>query len=96
MAFRSVRNSIRSTARFSAACFAFQRPVSGSSRANHALSDHASETITMYAQLLTRVSTGACSARTPPFSCASRFSWLQRSFASKTISAASQSVSFVR
>jgi hypothetical protein len=35
----------------------------------------------MYAQLLTRLSTGACSARTPLLSCASRFSWLQRSLA---------------
>ena len=44
--------------------------------------------ITMYAQLLTRSSTGVVSACTPPLSWAIRFSWSQRSLAENTISSA--------
>ena len=42
----------------------------------------------MYAQLLTRSSTGAVSARTPLLSWAIRFSWSQRSLAENTTSSA--------
>jgi hypothetical protein len=70
----NVLNSIRSTVRFSAACCSARRPVSGSSSANHALSVQASDAITMYAPLLTRVFTGIRIACTPFFSCSIRFS----------------------
>ena len=40
----------------------------------------------MYAQLLTRSSTGIASAFTPPFSWAIRFSWSHRSLARNTTS----------
>src|SRR3954454_16600331 len=46
--------------------------------------------------LLTRSSTGAASARTPPFSCAIRVSWSHRSLAAKTTSSAGDVRSFVR
>src|SRR5207244_8124352 len=75
----NARNSIRSTARFSSRYGSPQRPPSGSSSANQALSVHASDAITMYAQLLTSVSTGIRIACTPFLSCAIRFSWLHRS-----------------
>ena len=81
-------NSIRSSERFSARYFSAHRPRSGSTRALHAFRLHARDAITMYAQLLTRSSTGIASAFTPPFSWAIRFSWSQRSLASKTISEA--------
>jgi len=44
--------------------------------------------ITLYAQLLCRLSSGLRIARTPFFSCSIRFSWSQRSLAEKTISSA--------
>lgn len=64
-AFRKVLNSIRKTVAFSAAYRAAHRPVSGNSRANHALRVHASAAMTMYAPLLRSVSTGMRAAPTP-------------------------------
>ena len=61
---------------------------SGNARANQAFKFQAKAVITMYAQLLSSVSTGACKARTPPFNCAIRFSWSQRSLAENTTSSA--------
>src|SRR5262249_33931 len=62
-----------------------QRPAgSGRASAHQAFRFHARAVITMYAQLLSSVSDGAFSARTPPCSCASRFSWSQRSLAANT------------
>ena len=46
----------------------------GSSNANQALSVQAREAITMYAQLASRVLSGACNARTPFLSCSMMFS----------------------
>ena len=63
--------------------------------ANHTFKFHARPAITMYAQLLSNVSTGVRSACTPFFNCSMRFSWLQRSFAPKTISSAEVFPSFV-
>ena len=48
--------------------------------------------ITMYAQLLTRLSTGVVSAYTPLLSWAIRFSWSHRSLAENTISSAGVTV----
>ena len=48
----------------------------GRRSASHALSDHASEAITMYAQFDSSVVNGARSAATPPLNWAGRFSWL--------------------
>src|SRR6266516_4638768 len=48
----NVRNSILSTARFSAVYCSPHRPSSGSISANQALSVHASDAITMFDQLL--------------------------------------------
>ncbi len=56
---------------------------------------HANAVITMNAQLLSNVSKGAFNARTPLCNCDSKFSWLQRSLAEKTISDAVLSQSFV-
>jgi hypothetical protein len=81
MALRNVLNSIFKTACFSDWYFVDQRPVSGSSNANHALSVQAKEAMTMYAQLLTSVSVGIRIALTPFLSCSLRFSWLQRPLA---------------
>ena len=53
------------------------------------------DAITMYAQLLTRSSTGVVSACTPLLSWAIRFSWSQRSLAENTISSAGMSRSLV-
>ena len=66
------------------------RGSSGNSSAAHAFSVQANDAITMYAQLLTRLSTGAVKACTPPLSCAITFSWSQRSLALKTISSAAR------
>ncbi len=94
--FTKVLNSNFNTQRFSARCFSTQRPGrSGNSNAHHAFRSQASAVMTMYAQLLTRLSTGARSARTPPANCASRFSWSHRSLALQTISAAVLSPSLV-
>ena len=73
-ALRNVANSILSSVRFSALRFSFQRPVSGNNNAAHALRLQAKPAITMYAQLLWRLSTGAVSERTPLLCCAIRFS----------------------
>src|SRR5918998_3573578 len=87
-ATQNVRNSIRSSDHFSARYFAAHRPRSGSTRALHAFRLHARLAITMYAQLLTRSSTGITNAFTPPFNWAIRFSWSHRSLARKMISEA--------
>ena len=79
-------NCIRCTSCFCRRYFCFQRPFSGNSSANHDLSVQASDAMTMYAQLLTRLSTGIRIAFTPFLSCSIRFSWSQRLFARKTIS----------
>src|SRR3954447_24188395 len=94
-AARNVANSIRSQLRRSARCSSACPGSSGSSKAAHAFNVHASDAITMYAQLLTRSFTAAFSAGTPPLSCAMTFSWSQRPFASSTNSAAAASRSLV-
>src|SRR3954447_20199033 len=86
IATQNVLNSILSSDRFSARYFSDHRPCSGRTSALHAFRLHASDAITIYAQLLTRLSTGIVSAFTPPLSWAIRFSWSQRSLARKTIS----------
>ena len=74
-AFTKVLNSIFSTHSLSARCWSCQRPgSSGSDKAHQAFRFQANAVITMYAQLLTRLSTGAVNARTPPSNCANRFS----------------------
>src|SRR3954453_297508 len=85
IATQKVLNSIRSSERFSARDFSDHRPSWGSTSALHAFRLHASDAITMYAQLLTRSPTGISSAFTPPLSWAIRFSWSHRSLARKTI-----------
>src|SRR4051794_7390441 len=84
IATQNVVNSIRSSDRFSARNFAAHRPPSGNTRALHAFRLHASDAITIYAQLLTRSPTGIARASTPPLSWAIRFSWSQRSLARNT------------
>src|SRR5258708_5143571 len=69
--------------------------LAGSSNADHALSDQAMLVLTMYAQLLTRLSTGAFNARTPLARGAMRFSWSQRSLQPNTISSQERSRSLV-
>src|SRR3954464_3440135 len=86
IATQNVRNSIRSSDRFSARYFSAHRPDSGSTRALHAFRLHARLAITIYAQLLTRSSTGIAIALTPPLSWAIRFSWSQRSLDRNTTS----------
>src|SRR5918998_3021024 len=88
IATQKVLNSIRKSERFSARYFSAHRPVSGSTRALHAFRLHASDAITIYAQLLTRSPTGIASAFPPPFNWAIRFSWSQRSLARDTTSEA--------
>src|SRR3954470_5842074 len=88
IATQNVLNSTRSNDRFSSRYFFDHRPCSGSTRALHAFGLHASDAITMYAQLLTRLSTGIANAFTPPFNWAIRFSWSHRSLARNTISEA--------
>src|SRR5260370_32058795 len=84
--FRNVRNSMRNTFSFCSACFSRQRPLgSGNDSANQALRFQACAVISMYAQLLNKVFSGARKARRAR-SCAKIFSWLQRSFAENTIS----------
>ena len=61
-------DSMRRTAPFSVAWRAVHRPVAGKRNANHALRVRASAAITMYAQLLSKVSTGIRVAPTPCFS----------------------------
>src|SRR5262249_27110959 len=58
-AARKVANSIPNSACFSARCSAACRGSSGTHSAAHAFRLQANEAITMYAQLLTRLSTGA-------------------------------------
>src|SRR5512135_3378711 len=87
-ATQNVENSIRSSDRFSARCRSAHRGCSGTSSADHAFRLHARPAITMYAQLLTRPSTGIASAFTPPFNWAIRFSWSHRSSARNTTSEA--------
>src|SRR6185437_14431022 len=70
-------------------CFSCQRPgCSGNNNAHHAFKFHANAVITMYAPLLSKLSTAARKARTPPCNCASRFSWSHRSLADHTNSSA--------
>src|SRR5205823_18449 len=88
IATQNVPNSIRSNDPFSARCFLLHRPFSGSSNAAHAFRLHARLAITMYAQLLTRLSTGIDNAFTPPLSWPIRFSWSHRSLARNTTSGA--------
>src|SRR5512135_334987 len=95
-ATQKVLNSIRSSDRFSAPCFAAHREGSGSSNAAHAFRLQASEAMTMYAQLLTRSSTGIDNAFTPLFNWAIRFSWSHRSLARNTTSDAELVRSLVR
>jgi len=84
--FTNVRNSIRKTRSFSSACFSHQRPLgSGNKRASQALMFHACAVISIYAQLLSKVSSGARIAHMAR-NCAKMFSWLQRSLAENTIS----------
>lgn len=90
-----VRKSIRSTRSRSASCLRFHRGETGVSKANQALSDHASEAITMYAQFASSVLSGACRERTWFLSFAIRFSWLHRSFDSRTTAAQLSARSFV-
>src|SRR6266436_1538685 len=86
MATQNVLNSIRNSECFSARYFSAQRPCSGKTSALHAFRLQASDAITMYAQLLTKLSTGIANAFTPLFNCAIRFSGSQRSLAKNTIS----------
>src|ERR1700677_1477110 len=92
-----VLNSRPNNQRFSVRYFSYQTPDAvGISNADHAFRSQANAVMTMYAQLLVRLSTGARNARTPPPNCARRFSWLQRSLALKTISSAVLTQSLVR
>src|SRR5512135_2006291 len=95
-ATQNVENSIRNSDRFSARCFSAHRGCSGTSNAAHAFRLHARPAITMYAQLLTRLSTGIANAFTPLLSWAIKFSWSHRSFARNTISDAELVRSLVR
>src|SRR5262249_13341865 len=79
-------NSIRKSVRFCSRCAATCRGCSGTDSANHAFRFHARAVITMYAQLLVRLSTAARNAWAPPLSCAIRFSWSHRSLALNTTS----------
>jgi len=92
---RNVANFIARIVCFSDSRRLFQRPFAGCTSANEAFRLQAREAITMYAQLATRVFTGARNARTPELSCAMRFSWLQRLFASNTMCSAGSIQSFV-
>ena len=69
-----VANSIRNRVRFSAWCFASCRGDTGTSKALQAFRLQAKLAITIYAQLLTRLSTGVVRACTPLLSWATRFS----------------------
>src|SRR6516162_5108298 len=80
----SIRNNVRRSASWRARC----RGATGTSKALQAFRLHANAPITMYAQLLTRSSTGVVNARTPLLSCAIKFSWSQRSLAENTTSSA--------
>jgi hypothetical protein len=62
---QNVANSILNSFRFSSLCLAWCRGETGTRRALHALRLQANDAITMYAQLLTKSSTGAVNARTP-------------------------------
>ena len=64
VAAQKVANSIRNNFRFSAWCFAWCRGDTGTSRALQAFRLHANDPITMYAQLLTKLSTGVVNACT--------------------------------
>ena len=70
----NVANSIRNRVRFSARCFASCRGDTGTSKALQAFRLQPKLAITIYAQLLTKVSTGVVSACTPLLSWATRFS----------------------
>src|SRR3954469_21961072 len=95
-AFTKVLNSNPSTHPFSSRRCSAQRPAgSGNASAHHAFRFHARAVITMYAQLLSNVSEGAFSARTPLCNCDRRFSWLQRSLAVNTTSDAALVLSLV-
>ena len=83
-AWRKVRNSMVNSARRCLRCWSAQRPLTGRRRAHQALILQAREAIVMYAQLATRVLTGAWRARMAPLSWAWRFSWLHRFRASAT------------
>ena len=76
-------------------CFASCRGDTGTSKAAQAFRLQAKLAITIYAQLLTKLSTGVVSACTPPLSWATRFSWSQRSLAENTTSSADISRSLV-
>src|SRR5512135_649547 len=95
-ATQNVVNSIRKSDRFSARYFSAQRPGSGSTKALQAFRLQARLAITMYAQLLTRSSTGIVIAFTPLFNWAIKFSWSHRSLARNTISEAGVVRSLVR
>src|SRR5262249_11072942 len=82
---QNVANSIRNNDLFSASCLAVCRGVTGTSKALQAFRLQAREAMTIYAQLLTRLSTGVVKALTPLLSWATRFSWSQRSLALNTI-----------
>src|SRR5215472_6117578 len=92
---RYVANPILNHLRPSRPCRARCRGVAGASHALHALRLHANDPITMYAQLLTRSSTGVVRAPTPLLSWAIKFSWSQRSLAEDTTSSAVISRSLV-
>src|SRR5262249_12033858 len=95
-ALTNVLNSKPSTHRFSAWCFSCQHPgSSGSNNAHPAFRSQGNAVITMKAQLLARLFTGARKARTPPPNWANRFSWSQRSLAVNTIASASLTQSLV-
>src|SRR5881275_3688672 len=72
-----------------------RRSACGCNNASHALRLQAKAPITMYAQFDSSVFTGKRKARTPFFNCSIKFSWLQRSLAKCTTSAANQSRSLV-
>ena len=81
IAWRNVVKSIRNSVRFSSSCVLRHRGLTGIKSEAQAFRLQASEVITMYAQLLVRLSSGAVNAWTPFFCCSIRFSWLQRSLA---------------
>src|SRR5271165_5582424 len=68
IAARNVLNSIRNSVRFWIRCSRACRDVSGTSNTAHAFRLQARLAMTMYAQLLTRLSTGVVRACTPPLS----------------------------
>ena len=75
IAWQNVVKSMRNSVRFFSSCVFRHRGLTGIKSDPQAFKLQASEAITMYAQLLVRLSSGAVNAWTPFFCCSIRFSW---------------------